>query len=323
MPFLMVRNEIKNVVADVIVQLADEESTQAEQYDLGNVVINEAVDWNAKYLIHVVGPIGESGFIGVEKMLYSTYMESMKLADEYRCESIAFPLLSCDKPGYPKDKVMKVAITAISDFLMDHDILVYMVMQERDPLNVDQNLLACIEEYIDENYENYEEDNNEILKGDGLDYTNHYLEFESTSSKPVMQDIEYRSIKGASLPNRSLESLIDNLDETFSQMLLRLIDERGLKDSTVYKRANVDRRHFSKIRNDIDYVPTKKTVIAFAIALELSMDESIDLMKKAGFAFSTSSKFDVIIQFFIENKYYDIYELNEALFTYGQPILGE
>ncbi len=122
---------------------------------------------------------------------------------------------------------------------------------------------------------------------------------------------------------RSLESLIDNLDETFSEMLLRLIDERGLKDSEVYRCANIDRRHFSKIRNNTEYLPTKKTVIAFAIALRLTLDETVDLMNRAGYAFSKSSKFDVIICFFLENRSYDIFEINEVLFRYGQPILGE
>ncbi|MDD3051346.1 MAG: hypothetical protein PHR06_09390 [Candidatus Cloacimonetes bacterium] len=127
----------------------------------------------------------------------------------------------------------------------------------------------------------------------------------------------------AQAPKRSLKSIVNNLDETFSQMLLRLIDERDLKDSYVYKKANVDRRHFSKIRNDIDYAPNKKTVIAFALALELTLDEAVDLMRKAGFAFSRSSKFDVIICYFIENREYNTIEINEVLFTYGQPILGE
>ena len=122
---------------------------------------------------------------------------------------------------------------------------------------------------------------------------------------------------------RSLKNIVDNLDETFSQMLLRLIDERDLKDSYVYKKASVDRRHFSKIRNDIDYAPNKKTIIAFALALELTLDEAVDLMRKAGFAFSRSSKFDVIICYFIENREFNMIEINEVLFTYGQPILGE
>lgn len=123
--------------------------------------------------------------------------------------------------------------------------------------------------------------------------------------------------------SRSLESLMDHMGETFSQMLLRLIDERGLKDSYVYKKANIDRRHFSKIRKDADYAPTKKTVLAFAIALELTLDETKDLLMRAGFALSCSSKADVIISYFIERNQYDIFVINEVLYAYEQPILGE
>ena len=121
---------------------------------------------------------------------------------------------------------------------------------------------------------------------------------------------------------RSLDDLMEHMSETFSQMLLRLIDERGVKDPDVYRKANIDRRHFSKIRKDKDYTPNKKTVLAFAIALELSLDETKDLLMRAGFALSNSSRADVIIRYFIEEQNYDIFEINETLFAYGQPLLG-
>ena len=123
--------------------------------------------------------------------------------------------------------------------------------------------------------------------------------------------------------NRNIDDLMNQMEETFSQRLLRMIDERGLTDSEVYTKAYVDRRHFSKIRNHLDYTPNKKTVIAFAVALELSLEETNDLLMKAGYAFSNCSKFDVIIRYFIEKKDYDIFEINEALFSFHQPTLGE
>ena len=120
--------------------------------------------------------------------------------------------------------------------------------------------------------------------------------------------------------NRNIDDLMAQIEETFSQRLLRMIDERDLKDSEVYTKANVDRRHFSKIRKDVNYTPNKKTVLAFTIALELSLDEAKDLLASAGYALSRSSKMDIIVAYFLQNKIYDMFEINDVLFAYGQPI---
>lgn len=270
------------------------------------------------------------------------------MAADYQLESIAFPVLSSGSYRYPKDKALKIAMNAITDFLVEHDLLVYLVLYDRQALTVSKRLSASVKEYIDDHY--VEEKNEDFRGGNGYPMASRRAPETSRLSRPyVAREAKERSVylpDGLSSPElfregapdviqekmapmfpqaakRSLEELIAHTDETFSQMLLRLIDERGLKDSYVYKKANVNRRHFSKIRNDVDYAPNKKTVLAFAIALELSLDETKDLLMRAGFAFSCCSKFDVIICYFIENRQYDIFKINEMLFVYGQPILGE
>lgn len=120
--------------------------------------------------------------------------------------------------------------------------------------------------------------------------------------------------------HRNIDNLMDQLEETFSQRLLRMIDERGMTDSEAYTKAYVDRRHFSKIRKDVNYVPNKKTVLAFTIALELSLDEAKDLLASAGFTLSRSSKTDIIVAYFLQNKIYDMFEINDVLDAYGQPV---
>lgn len=122
--------------------------------------------------------------------------------------------------------------------------------------------------------------------------------------------------------NRNIDDLMNQMEETFSERLLRLIDERGMTDSEAYTKAYVDRRHFSKIRKDVNYAPNKKTVLAFTIALELSLDEAKDLLRSAGFALSRSSKTDIIVAYFLQNKIYDMFEINDVLYAYGQTVFG-
>lgn len=128
------------------------------------------------------------------------------------------------------------------------------------------------------------------------------------------------ALSGALPTNRKIDDLMSQMEETFSQRLLRMITERGMTDSEAYTKAYVDRRHFSKIRNDEYYSPNKKTVLAFSIALELSLDEAKDLLACAGYALSRSSKVDIIVAYFLQNKIYDMFEINEVLYEYGQPI---
>lgn len=154
-------------------------------------------------------------------------------------------------------------------------------------------------------------------------------EIQEASSKPEEFDVstmqKTKIKKGMSSTmsvNRNIDNLMNQLEETFSQRLLRMIDERGMTDSEAYTKAYVDRRHFSKIRKDVNYVPNKKTVLAFTIALELSLDEAKDLLGSAGFALSRSSKTDIIVAYFLQNKIYDMFEINDVLYAYGQPVFG-
>ncbi|MCU6762745.1 O-acetyl-ADP-ribose deacetylase [uncultured Roseburia sp.] len=352
MPFLMIRNDITKVQADAIVNPANEGLLEGSgtsravflaagekkliqacarigHCDVGRAVLTEAFALPARYIIHAVGPCWQGGGRQEAEYLYSAYMESLKLALEKGLKSIAFPLLSAGSYGYPKEEAFKVAASAISDFLWEHDMLVYLVLYDRKSLAVSQKLSASVKEYIDDHYV---ETKNEEFEGG-----NQARRFRGTSSAqmstcfpgsaaakeiPIKTGEKVFLKKKKRIFGRSLNNLMEHMEESFSQMLLRLIDERGMKDSEVYKKANIDRRHFSKIRKDIYYAPNKKTVMAFAIALELSLDESKDLLMRAGYAFSGASKSDVIISYFIEHERYDIYEINEMLFAYEQPLLG-
>lgn len=490
MPFLLIRDDITKVRADAIVNPAntsleegrgtsrgiyvaagEEKLREACQRighcDEGKAVITDGFDLPARYIIHAVGPVWQGGGYGEDRILYNTYMESMALAREKGLQSIAFPLLSSGNCGFPKTRAMRIAVSAIKDYIKSHDMTVYLVVYDGKSLAISQKLFKSIEEYIDEHYvENNNEDFHSTAnlsrsqrsqrqeksldgkkkekkkfpwlslfrkKKKGQDTGTSGEDLENTGSLPPLlyqeeplpgQDLEDTakipplpsfaeeeqervpsppplpnlappvppsgssggpleplpgSFRGPSVPppgspggppeplpgssrgplapppasfpprkkerdrkaseksprapilprflsskekKRRLEDIMTHMGETFSQMLIRLIDERGLTDPEVYHKANIDRKLFSKIRNNKEYSPNKKTIIAFAIALELSLDETRDLLRTAGYSLSDSSRFDVIIRFFLENQIYDIFEINEMLFLYEQPVLG-
>lgn len=331
MPLEIIRNDITKVQVDAIVNAANEtllggggvdgaihkaagEGLLQECMGLGGCQVGEAkitsgYNLPSKYIIHTVGPRWEGGKGGEESLLSDCYTNSLNLAKEYKLESIAFPLISSGSFGYPKDTALNTAISAIGSFLMENDMMVYLVVYDRKAFRLSEKLFNSIEEYIDDRYIEKHRLYRNTLREDAM-LGEYELEEAVSFERPVKKT------------RRSLENVVKNRGETFSKMLLRLIDEKGLSDSDVYKKANIDRRHFSKIRNDMDYKPSKATALAFAIALELNLDQTRDLLLSAGYALSHSHKFDIIIEYFIQEENYNIFEINEALFAFDQATLG-
>ena len=330
MPLQIIRNDITKIECDAIVNAANStllggggvdgaihraagkelllECMKLGGCKTGQAKITKGYNLPCEYVIHTVGPKWKGGNSGERELLESCYRESLKLAFDNKCEIVAFPLISSGVYGYPKEEALQVAVNEIGKFLLGHDMLVYIVVFDKDCFQVSKKLIADIAEYIDEYY-----------------VETHYVGRSTTLlTYPLCEET-------VALPNTemlreadsfSLDDAVNALDESFSQMLLRKIDEKGMTDAEVYKKANVDRRLFSKIRSDVNYKTSKPTAIAFAIALELSLDETKDFLMKAGFALSHSNKFDVIIEYFIKNGNYNIFEINEALFEFDQQLLG-
>lgn len=329
MPFEIVRNDIVNMKVDAIVNTANPKpiigaGTDKAVHDkagarlllarkeIGNIAVGEAAitpafDLDANYVIHTAGPIWKDGRSGEEKLLASCFRNSLGIAKKKSCESIAFPLISTGSYGFPKPLALQIAVREISSFLMENEMQVYLVVFEKQSFELSEKLFKSVSSYIDENYVS-EKINAEYKMSNLRSYE---LLFEASDTPRY----------GTICSNPNLDGMLENLDKGFSETLLALIDRTGKKDSEIYKRANVDRKLFSKIRNNADYRPSKTTAIAFAIALELDLDETSDLLSRAGYALSQSSKFDVIVRYFIENKKYDIFEINSALFRFDQPLL--
>ncbi len=311
--------------------------------ETGDAKITGAYNLPCKYVIHTVGPIWQDGAHGERELLISCYRKSLMLAKKAGCETVAFPLISSGVYGYPKDRALRVAVDTISEFLADNDMTVYIVIFDKKSYRISEKLFADIEEYIDDRYVDTHSDSRaERLRRrklsigltgslgfgkssagaveDSCDKTApapSYAPMPMATAKPTKPAKPAKPAKPS-----SLDDAIKQLDESFSEMLLRKIDESGMTDSQCYKKANIDRKLFSKIRSDKLYKPSKPTVIAFAIALELSLEETKDMLMKAGFALSHSNKFDIIIEFFIENGNYNVFEINEALFAFDQSLLG-
>lgn len=338
MPLEIVRNDITKMRVDAIVNAAnsrlqqgggvcgaifaaaeaDKLQTECDRIGhcpVGSAVITDGYALHAKRIIHAAGPVWQGGTYNEEALLSSCYTNSLNLALEHELNSIAFPLISSGIFGYPKDEALRVAITAIGSFLLKHEMMVYLVVFDKAAYTLSDKLFKSIVSYIDDNYvekrtARRRQSDDEIL------HQIHEMKSSDTDgyfSEPIM---------ASSSAPRNLDDVVNHISESFTEMLLRLTDESGKTDPEVYKRANLDRKLFSKIRSNLKYKPSKNTALALAVALELNIDQTADLLRRAGYALSPSSRFDLIVKYFIGEGNYNIFEINEALFAFDESLLG-
>ncbi len=329
MPLMIVRNDITKMSVDAIVNAANSSLLGGGGVDgaihraagsellaecrtlhgckTGEAKLTRGYRLPAKYVIHTVGPVWQGGHHNEKALLTACYRNSLTLAAEHGCESVAFSLISSGVYGYPKAEALQVAQETIVQFLTDHDdMTVYIVVFSKDAFEVSTKLFKDVTAYIEDAYA--EEQNRVFQRSRPL-----YCE----AARPC-PDAEAMVFGAAP----SLHEMLNHMDDGFSQALLRKIDEKGMTDAACYKRANVDRRLFNKIKNNPDYKPSKLTVLAFIIALELSLPEAQALLQNAGFALTHSSKTDIVVEYCIKTKNYDIFEINQILFEMDLQLLG-
>lgn len=336
MPYYVIKGDITKVKADAIVNAANSSLLGGGGVDgaihraagmgllkecmtlggckTGDAKVTKGYNLPCSYVIHTVGPVWRGGSNGEEALLRSCYTRSLELARERGCKTVAFPLISAGVYGYPKWEALRVAAEAISDFLADDsDMSVTLVLFDRSIVSEISRRYADIESSFPDAFGEIDYCAEMPAPCDmSADYSDKKTDF---------------SVKGAGVTralcaSAGLDDMLKNLDCSFSEKLLRLIDERGMKDPEVYKRANIDRKLFSKIRTDREYRPRKTTVLAFAVALKLTPEETDELLKSAGYALSHSQKLDVIVEYFLNKGIYDIYEINDTLFAYDQALIG-
>ena len=328
MPIHIIRQDITKIKCDAIVNAANntllggggvdgcihkaagrellEECKTLGGCATGDAKITKGYKLPCKYVIHTVGPIWQGGMQGERVLLESCYKKSLQLAKENGCETVAFPLISSGVYGYPKAEALEVATNTISEFLTENEMTVYLAIFDKKTYRISEKLYNDVAAYIDDNYidENFERDRRRMqgysVRKSDFKAAAYFYEEEKTS----------------------LEDMLSKMDDNFAVTLLKLIDLKGMNDVECYKKANVSKQTWYKIMNEKDYKPSKNTVLAFAIALKLTLEETKHLLSTVGFALSKSNKFDIIIEYFIINGIYDIFVINETLFKFDQVCLG-
>ena len=319
----------------------------------GDAVATPAFNLPARWCVHAVGPIWRGGRAHEEELLHRCYRSAFARAVELGARSVAFPLISAGIYGFPVERALAIAREEVAAFLRHHDeVALTLVVFERAVVQMGNALVEQVQEYIDDEYV----DSSSFMRRDTGELERE-LQWTEDASAPLSVEMaepvalpeclqeDDASIAaprpfvaanirmpGAAMPgapsragatlDAEIAQLVATLDAPFSTTLLALIDARGMADAEVYHRANISRQLFSKIRGNESYRPSKQTVVALAIALELDMSATQDLLARAGFTLSKSSKFDVIVRFFIERGIYDLFQLNEVLFAYDLPLVG-
>lgn len=352
MPLKIIRNDITKVKADVIVNTANPQPIYASGTDQaiyeaagtekllderkkigniarGDIAVTPAFNLMAEYIIHTVGPAWQGGNSGEFEILSNCYRKSLRKVAELKCESIAFPLIATGVYGFPKDKALQIAIAEISDFLFQYEMMVYLVVFDEKSFQLSNNVVGNVQSFIDSHYVKTKRNSEYGIRFLRRNRAISCYEEEELIEKAVLYDedasAEFDDTIIASTPiapSMSLDDQFNNMGGTFQEKLFELIEDRGLTNVEVYTRANLDRKHFSKIQCNVNYHPSKKTAMALCIALKLNLEESKDLLARAEWAFSPNRKMDLIVMNAIVNHEYNINQVNAVLFQYGQECLG-
>ena len=294
----------------------------------GDAKITKGYRLPCKYVIHTVGPIWQGGARNEKALLEACYQRSLTLAKEYGCESVAFPLISSGVYGYPKAQALAVAVDSISKFLFHNEMTVYIVIFDKSSYQINEKLYDAVASYVSDNLDDF---NCEVAEECCELIEERYDFVEECSESRIdprlykelnLNRIYEKKLLSPTADSESLADMLSHLDDGFTVTLLKLIDTKGITDVECYKKANVSKQTWYKIINERDYRPSKNTVLSFAIALKLSLEETERLLSTVGFTLSRSSVFDVIIEYFLINGEYNIFTINETLFKFDQPCLG-
>ncbi len=360
MPLNIIRQDISRVRADAIVNSANplpvvgrgvdsalhaaagprllEDRRRIGSIKPGEAAVTAAGNLPARVVVHTVGPVWEGGGRSEAATLRNCYVSSLDAARRAGCASIAFPLISTGTYGFPKDLALRVAKRAIEDYLGRCDMDVMLVVYDEESFQLSRALSQDVESFIASRSGMFGMDSDDSpfvpadriipgsadfggLPSDDVGAPEEVGVAEKACFSARMADF-VPTCAAAAPVKRSLDDVVSQVGESFAEALLRMIDERGLADPEVYRRANIDRKLFSKIRNNPAYQPKKGTAIGLAVALRLDIDDTLDLIGRAGYTLSDASVGDLIVRYFIERDQWDVNDINIVLFKYDQPLIG-
>lgn len=329
MPLFIVKQDITKMQCDAIVNAANssllggggvdgaihraagiglfEECSTLGGCKTGDAKITKGYNLPCKYVIHTVGPVWRGGNHDEKSLLSSCYKKSLTLAKENSCFTVAFPLISSGAYGYPKDKALSVAVETIKDFLFENEMTVYIVVFDKASYKIDEELFKDVNEYIDGNY---------------IDVDENFVDNYTLTSQTNTHFLNSRDYLTDEREKVSLNKTPLSVENAFSSVLFKLINEKEISEEECCKKANIGKQTWSKIINDNEYMPSKNVAIAFAIALKLTFEETQRFLAIFGFALCRNSKFDIIIEYFLLKGEYDIFLINETLFKFDQVCLG-
>lgn len=341
MSFKIVRNDITKMNTEAIVNTANDHVTVGTGCDYavymaagyeellkyreekigfvseGDVFVTPGFHLKAEYIIHAVSPLYMGGNQGEEEKLRSCYRKSLQIAKDYNIKSISFPLISTGGFGYPKEEGMRIAVDEIHAFLLENEMQIYLVVFDTKATMLGEKIYPDLEEYIDYNYVR-----NKREEEYGVHFYNVQLLERQTRNHAAADAFEEDLELDFEAQHESkLEERMKHISDTFSQYLMYLIREKKMENAEVYKRAIVDKKIFSKIKNNADYHPQKITALCLCVGAKLNLDESKELLARAGYALSPCDKTDIIFTYFIENKIYDMIELDIQLEEHGLPCI--
>ena len=354
MAFKILRNDITKVRADAIVNTANpmpvigrgtdstiyeaagREQLLEERRKIGAIEHGQSA-WTpafnlkkhgVKYIIHTIGVFYQDGNHGEKEILRSCYQTALKTAADLNCKSVAIPLLATGNYRFPKDLALQIAVDEISRFLLEHEVDVLLVVYDRESYKISEKLFDDVEDFLFDNLDGYEGEDDRVsgffasTEITGAPPEKLFAERELNRSLKTVRAVNLEPVRCAEKEiapidvDAFIRSLKDKLN--FQNTLMQLIADRKMDNVTVYKKACIDKKFFSKIISNKDYVPKKHTVMALGLALELPLEEYEAFLASAGYAFMPSSKFDLIIKYCVMNQIYNLINVDVILDDHGE-----